>query len=704
MKYKRKNLLEKLQKIIFVQAIRRALIALIPTLMIGSFSVWLDTLPFDGYIAFITTWKGGFIHGVLTTVGNVTMDMVALYMAAFIGYYMGVLDADKTEKKYGTTLVSLGNFFILSGATHGDYTAFAAKGIFVAIVAAGISSQIYLSVAKRRKGSHILSDGADVYLQNAIQTIVPFVSSIVVIALANDLIMEITGETSFYNLTLSTISSVVGRIESGYIGGLTYVLANSILWFFGIHGSNVMESVAGPIFEQAVSNNMIAIESGQQATYILTRPFLNSYVLIGGCGSTLCLLIALLLFSKRKGTRKLVKIATVPMMFNINELMLFGLPIIFNSVFLIPFIIVPVVLLSISYLVTSWGWVPLAIKDIQWTTPVLFNGFLSTGSWSSVVLQLVNLVIGVAIYAPFVKLYDKRKEHEARAEYELMLDKLKESEASRTPITLIDNTNSFGWMGKSLAADFEYAFSHEKLKLFYQPQYNSENRCIGVEALLRWNHPVFGWIYPPLILKLAEESGVQEKLEKWVVTSAIEGAREIQNKFPNEKIKVSVNVTGASIQKKEFEEFLEKMAKHNDVKKLRICLEITEQDALLLDAILRERFSHLKQLGYVLAVDDFSMGSTSIGYLTESHFEIVKLDGVLVQGIIDNPRCCEIVSSIIRLSDSLNVKVLAEYVSDEKIRKKLGEIGCYLYQGCYYSPAISMEDLEERLEKENMNS
>ncbi len=693
--------LEKVQDYTVIQAMRRGLVSLIPILMIGSFSVLFSTFPVFGYVDFITTWCDGFIYNLFDTVQKVTFGMLSVYMAGIVGYHMGIMDRNvEPEKRYGTMLVSLGSFFVLSGAVDGTYDAFGVKGMFVAIVAAGIASELYLWVAKRMKGRQILADGADMHLISAIRTIFPAVLSFIVIVLTNNIIMKIAGQESFYALMHSLMEAFVDTVGTGFIAVFVYVLLGCILWFFGIHGSDVLDSVAESIFQPATQQNLVLVQSGQMPTQILTKQLVDCFVLIGGCGATICLMIALLIFSKRKGTRNLMKVSVIPMLFNINEILVFGLPIIYNPLFLAPFLVVPVVCLCISYVAVSTGLVPMVTTDIQWTTPILINSYLFSGSWKGVALQLVNLTVGVGIYAPFVKLYDKKKDEASKKNYDLMVQRLKESEASGSPIALTDSTLSYGWMGKALAADLEYAFAHKEFKLFYQPQYNDNDECIGAEALLRWKHPSLGWIYPPLIFKLAEETGNREKLERWVLLSVLSEARMLQDRFSDSHLKISANVTGASIQQKSFEDFLQKVAKENDIKKLNICLEITEQDALLLDETLRERFLHLRKLGYMLAVDDFSMGSTSIKYLTDSHFELVKLDGSLVKGILDNPRCVEIIASIVRLSDSLGVQVLAEYVSDAQIREKLLKVGCRLYQGWYYSPAIPLEEFVDLIEKE----
>lgn len=701
MKYRLTNYFEKLQRHIFVQAIHRALVNLIPVLIVGSFSILLESLPVEGFVAFISTWCGGIIYNLLNMLYMATFNMLSVYMAGLIGYQFGILSTEvKTDNRCATMLVSLGCFFILSGATDGSIEAFGTKGMFVAIVSAGMASQLYVLIAKRIRRKRLLTDGADVNLGNAIHTIFPVMVTLAVFALCNEIILRIFQAESFYQLIMTGMTCFSNRVGAGVGGGLIYTLLTNILWFFGIHGSDVLEGVADPMFRDAINRNLILAQNGQMPTEIITRQFINNFVMIGGCGSTICLLIALFIFSKRKEARGLTKLSFVPMLFNINEIMVFGLPIIYNPIFLIPFLLVPVVSFLIAYFSMHVGLVPLVTKDVSWTLPILFNGYLSTGSVAGILLQVVNISAGVLIYSPFVKLYDKRMLEASKLEYASLVEKLKKSEEARKPIQVTDDNMSFGWMGKALAADLRYAFEHGELKLFYQPQYNDRDECVGVEALLRWKHSTLGQIYPPLVFKIAEETGMLEKLEEWVITEAIKTAESLKEKYPDNRIKVSINVTGVTIEQAVFEDFLADIAEKKDIRGLKICIEITEQDAFLLDDTMRERFYHLREMGYVLAVDDFSMGSTSIRYLTGNHFELVKLDGSLVKGIMDNPRCREIIASIVHLSDTLGVQVLAEYVSDAGIREKLLEVGCRLYQGWYYSPAVELEEFEKILEKE----
>lgn len=237
------------------------------------------------------------------------------------------------------------------------------------------------------------------------------------------------------------------------------------------------------------------------------------------------------------------------------------------------------------------------------------------------------------------------------------------------------------------------------LQLFYQPQHNANHRCIGAEALLRWRHDVYGMIYPPLVIKLAEEIGKLTELEESVFRAVIEDMDRLCAALGKDA-RISVNVTGETIQGEEFERFLTELHSEYPEQCSHLAVEITEQAALPIDDALIDRLSRIKDMGFELEIDDFSMGSTSIKYLQTNIFSTLKLDGGLSRGVLSNPRSRDIVASIIKLSHEFGISVLAEYVENEEQRKALEDVDCTMYQGYLYSPAIPLEELEERYKKE----
>jgi hypothetical protein len=204
-------------------------------------------------------------------------------------------------------------------------------------------------------------------------------------------------------------------------------------------------------------------------------------------------MVAILLFGKRKSTRKLSKIALIPMLFNINELMTFGLPIIYNPSMLIPFILVPIVLFAISYVAMATGFVPVTMHNVNWTTPVIISGYLATGSIRGSILQVVNIAVGALIYRPFVIRYEKRQAENAIRLYGELVAKLKTSEEAVSPVVLTELSGKLGRLARDIAAELEMALENDGITMYYQPQYDDKktiHRCGGtyeVESSSLWH-------------------------------------------------------------------------------------------------------------------------------------------------------------------------------------------------------------------------
>ena len=162
--------------------------------------------------------------------------------------------------------------------------------------------------------------------------------------------------------------------------------------------------VLEPLLIVNMTENMAAYAAGETIPNILNVAMVPAFGMMGGSGSTICLVIATLLFSKYKPSRDIVKLAMVPGLFNINEPIIFGYPLVFNYALILPFILVPAMGITIGYIATAIGFMNPCVVQIPWTTPVLLSGFLATGGdFRAVIVQAVILALGVLIYLPFMK-------------------------------------------------------------------------------------------------------------------------------------------------------------------------------------------------------------------------------------------------------------------------------------------------------------
>jgi len=200
-----------------------------------------------------------------------------------------------------------------------------------------------------------------------------------------------------------TIQTPLLSLSQGYGAVLLLTILVQVFWFFGIHGTNVLGPVLESIWITAQLANVNAAAKGDALPYLWTRSDFDMYAWLGGAGSTLLLLIAIFVFSRRDDERTVAKLAIAPGIFNINEPTMFGLPIVLNPIYVIPFILAPVVMVTVAYFAINWHLVAPVSIQMTWVMPPFLNSFLATSlDWRAPVLQLVNAVIGFIIYAPFV--------------------------------------------------------------------------------------------------------------------------------------------------------------------------------------------------------------------------------------------------------------------------------------------------------------
>ena len=688
------SFIRKTERFSLVRIIRSGLVNMIPVLIIGAFALVINQFPIKGYQQFITTFLNGFVAKLSEFVNKATFGVLSVYMTFFISRSYMDVKADPQAVRVGAAVAALISFFILAGAYLPDFGIdnMGPKSMFLAIMTGLGASALYLAFDKlfRKRKRQIFSMGADKDFNRTLSTLFPILLVSLVFAFFNLAVVAIFRVDSFRGLLVKAFNALFAQIPSGFFKGFFFVLLSSVLWFFGIHGSDTLESVMETNFTNKLAENISAVQSGGVATNILTKEFFDCFVLMGGCGATICLLIAILIFSRNRAHRGLGYTASFSMIFNINELMVFGLPIILNPIMLIPFLAVPLVCYSVSYLAIATGLVPMITSEVVWTTPIILGGYTATGSVSGAILQLVLVAIGVLIYLPFIKLMDKQAEEDVINNYSIFMDYFRKNEASFATEKLTALGNFYGDFAKSLCADIKHGIK-DKVVLAYQPQYDYDGKCVGVEALLRYKHRLHGFIYPPLVIKLAEEGGFLPDLEEAVLSTAISDRAKIEDRFGKD-VRLSVNVTGTTVVTQRYLQFCRKLNETKNFKANDLCIEVTEQAALSFDADSIAILQELRDMGATLAIDDFSMGKTSLNYLKDNMFDEIKLDGSLVKGLFTHENCREIVGSITRLASTLNLTVVAEFVETEKERALLHEIGCDCYQGYLYSPAVFLDE------------
>ncbi len=694
--------IEKTENAPFVLAIKSGLIMVIPVLLIGSAALVFEYFPISEYQKFIEEAFSGKLFLFFDFIYNATFGMLSVYLTCAISFcYARHQNFDRAF--IAAPITSLICFFIFSGVrlSAPAWDALGVKGVFIAIISSLISTKL-LSVtalgARNRNRSYM--EDSDVEFNYSVSIILPCAAVVSMFALFNVLVTGLFKVESIFALFVNAANSLFMPLGRSFLSGLLIVLSTSLLWFFGIHGSDVLESVMENLFTPAVDINISLVSRGLPPTEIFTKQFFDVFVLMGGCGTAICLLLAVLLFSKRKRNLRICRLAAIPLMFNINELMIFGYPVIYNTMLLVPFMLTPLFAFLSTYASMSLGLVPLVISEVNWTAPVVLSGYMATGSAYGSLLQLFNIAVGILIYRPFIIAYDRKCEAAAQQLFSELVQIKKDSETTLEPVTLTKMNDAHGALARSMARELNQALSKNELLLYYQPQYSDAGSCIGIEALLRWPHPLYSMIYPPLVIQLARETGLLPKLEEYVLRLAVSDSEGIRALTGYDK-EISVNVSSATMQTAEYRSVLKELVDEQLVKNGEICLEITEQTAMLSNEETFECLQRIKDMGYLLAIDDFSMGHTSLVYLQASCFDTVKLDGGLVKDMMNNPRSYDIIKTITSLAKKLGFSVIAEYVETKKQVEMLKTADCFQYQGYLFSAALTPNELIARLKADS---
>ncbi len=680
---------------LITRTIKISLAMVMPILFIGSVTVLLNSLPIQAYQTFLDTFLGGALRKTILTIQATTSGILAIHVTIALNLsFMNQIDEGRRLVfRFGSLLACLTGFFIIVGIFWDpDLSFLSGQGIFSAMVAGIVGSMLFKKFEEVfNTQKKIFVDGADSEFNAALHVILPFLGVTLVFAGVNYLIMVLFDVQSIQHLFMKVVDAIFYRMHRSYSSGLLFTSLTSTMWWFGIHGNNVLHQVAQDLFAEIIPGE------------IVSKSFMDIYVNMGGTGCTIGLLVSMIVFGRRSSTRKLSCMAFLPGLFNISELFVFGFPIIYNPVMAAPFLLAPILCYSNAYLMTKIGFVPPVTTAVEWTTPAIVSGYLATGSVRGVIVQVVNILLSAACYAPFVIMHEKRSLNELSTAMDSLVAVLKRSEETTEEVTLTELEGNTGRLAKMLVTDLRDSLSASKpdassdeiespLIVKYQPQFDNNGQCIGAEALLRWSHTRFGIVYPPLVIEVAKESDNLYDLETYIIERSIRDSESFRLRF-GDKFKLSVNATVTTLYDDRFVGFLQTMADKYKLKSGNICIEITEETELVTSEETGELIKRIRSFGYTFALDDFSMGHTSLQYLQHNQFDIVKLDGNLVRSILDNDRTKEIINSIVYLSKSLDFKVLAEFVENNEQREALERIGVNLYQGYLFSPAVDKETL-----------
>ena len=282
-----------------------------------------------------------------------------------------------------------------------------AKGMFIGMLAAFIATEIYVRFVK--KGLVIkMPDGVPPAVARSFAAMIPAILTLTIFALLNAFVIGVFN-TNLHDVVYEVIQKPLVGLGSGLPATLIALFFVQFLWFFGLHGQILVNSVMDPIWNTLMLDNLEAYKAGQPLPHIITKPFMEIFTVgMGGSGMTLMVVILMAFFMKSRQLKDVGRLALGPGIFNVNEPVIFGMPMVLNAAIFIPWIITPLIVTTFNYLVMAAGIVPAPTGvSVPWTVPIFINGILATNSILGGVLQLVDIAIVGVLWFPFLKLIDR---------------------------------------------------------------------------------------------------------------------------------------------------------------------------------------------------------------------------------------------------------------------------------------------------------
>ena len=398
-----------------VQAIKDGMVYTMPLLIVGSIFLILANLPIK---AAADALANAGITNIFNQAYGATFSISAIIAVVGISYTYAKLEG---QEPLSGAMIALAVFFLLQPSSitseNGDIVGniiqkdwTAGKGMIGAILIGLIVGWAYSWFLKKNIKIK-MPEGVPTGVANAFSGLIPAVVIVVVATIIHG-IFSIGLHTTAIELIYKVIQIPLQGMTDSLGGAILMCFAGPFLWIFGVHGSTIVGGIMSGLLQANSLENQAILDKGMELTvanggHIVTAQFYDQFINVTGAGLTIGLVIHLVAFAKSKQLKTLGNLELVPALFNINEPILFGLPVVMNPMLAVPFIAMPVISCVIQYAALATGLCPLyGGVMVPWTCPPIISGFL-VGGWRSALLQLVIFIISFFVYMPFVRRLDK---------------------------------------------------------------------------------------------------------------------------------------------------------------------------------------------------------------------------------------------------------------------------------------------------------
>jgi len=381
----------------YLSAVRAGMVSVVPLTIIGGLFMIVAYFPVDAWAKIIEPWLP-----LLQVPVTATFGLLGVFVSFAIGYDLG-----RQLKQEAIVSASIATVvFLLVQIQQKDQTlsmdGLGSKGLFTAIIVALVSVRV--QKVFNDKGVVIkLPPNVPPIVYESFLSLVPLLFLVVVFWLIRFVLgIDINHviQTAFKPLVfaLNTLPGI-----------LVYAFLVTLLWSVGINGDNAMDAIVAPIFLQYLAANVEARSAGHPLPYSTANGFFTTFVNVGGTGATIAL--ALVMWnSKEPGFRKVSRLSLPTQIFQINEPIFFGFPIVLNPIFMAPYILNALILTASTYLLMHWGLIHKPLVNIPWTTPpIIGHYFVTGGDWRAALWGFVSIGIAMLVYWPFARAAERQR-------------------------------------------------------------------------------------------------------------------------------------------------------------------------------------------------------------------------------------------------------------------------------------------------------
>lgn len=410
----------------YLSSLRDGFMAAFPATMFASISIIIQDFPETfGFAQFLPKSVLNFLNNFFGPVSNATMSVMTLFVVFAIAYSLA--QKFKCNRLYAG-VIALAAYLMLipfgtdkAGNTVMPLSKLGSQGMFVGILTAIISTKIF-AFLENRKITIKMPEQVPPAIAQSFTAIIPSAATLLVFNIIR-YIFTFTPWGNAFDFLFKLLQRPLTNLGATLPATLIAVIAAQLLWWLGVHGQVVVNTVMDPIWNTLALENYAAYKAGKALPHIVCSTFMGVFPLIGGNGMTLGIIIVSLFIARSIRLKSTMKMVIAPSFFNISEPMTFGLPIVLNPIMLVPWILAPVVTVIVSYFSISVGLVPRPIGiTVVWTTPVFLSGWIATGSITGGILQLVNVALSIIIYLPFMKALDHQYLQEEGETHEVSPD------------------------------------------------------------------------------------------------------------------------------------------------------------------------------------------------------------------------------------------------------------------------------------------